>query len=67
MYCTVIVPLSFGDDGSHLVVTEVERVMGEDRFDVLAGYVIEGYDFSTVHNEHYMEIQNALEKWWREE
>lgn len=67
MYTNIVIPLSYGDGGTHLVVTEVERVMGEDRFDVLAGYTIEGYDFSAVHNQHYLEIQKALQKWWRSE
>ena len=64
MYLNLVIPLPYGDDGSHLVVTEVERVMGEDRFDVIAAYTIEGYDFLDVYNTHYTEIQAAIRKWW---
>ena len=64
MYCNVTVPLSYGDDGCHLIVTEM-NFMG-DHFEVETGYVVEGYDFSEVYNAHHLEIQKALMKWWRE-
>lgn len=67
MYCNVTIPLPYGDEGCYLIVTEATWIPEEKRFDIETGYVVEGYDFSEVHNAHYNRIQEVMKAWWEDD
>ena len=66
MYCNVVVPMNFGDEGCYLVVTEANFIPDKRGgfFEVESWYVVEGYDFSEVYNSDHKKVQAALRDWY---
>lgn len=67
MYLNLVIPLSYGDEGCYLIVTEATWIPEEKRFDIETGYVVEGYNFLDVYNTHYNRIQEVMKKWWEDD
>ena len=67
MYLNLVIPLSYGDDGCHLIVTEACYMPERRKFEIHAGYVVEGYDFDLVYDAHSEEIQRAMKAWWEDD
>lgn len=68
MLCNVVIPLSHGDEGCHLIVTEADYIPEKRFFEIESGYVVEpGFDFTEVYNMYYHIVQRVMKAWWDED